>query len=65
MHNDQSCQFFENPLVVATMGIAGLPADSKACSCFTSLSLSNKPMWHFTKMDIVRENRPTKLKVQQ
>lgn len=33
------------------MGIAGLPTDSKACSCFTSLSLSNKATWHFTKMD--------------
>lgn len=54
MHNmiiSQSHHFFHGLLVIGHCAPVSLCTDSRAYSCAFSLPTSEKPMWHFTRMN--------------
>lgn len=52
MISDQLCHFSQSLLVISIAHLLfSAGTESKACSCVVSLSPSDKPMQHFTKID--------------
>lgn len=51
MISDQSRHFFGSLLVISHFACYSVPVHKAKSSCTSSLLLSDKPTWHFTKMD--------------
>ena len=65
--SDKSCSFFQLcRWLFAVRQLFGSRTDSRVCSCTASLSPSDNPPWHFTRINNwKRELGPQKMKVQQ